>query len=236
MRSPESTLDMPPVLLLPGVVCTAEAFADQIADIPALHGAPVHLSTNGMTVAEVAANIPDMGPDPFLVIGFSMGGIVAMELLRQRPGDIAGACLVATNHDVPDKSRGRDAFPILDDEAFDRALEDMASSWFGPEDAPVHLARMKRMARGIGPAGFARQMRTLAGPRIDYLDTLKGYAGPTLIVAATHDPLCSLEGHRRMAAALRDATLVEVPGHHMCLWQQRTAVSGAIADFLDRFA
>ena len=225
---------MPSVLLLPGVVCTGDIFADQGADIPALRDAPVHLSTSGTTVAEVAASIPDMGSEPFIVIGFSMGGIVAMELIRQRPQDIAGVCLIATNHDVPENSRRNGAFPVLDAPRFEQEVETMALSWFGPDDAPNYLPRMKRMAATIGPEGYARQMRTLAGPRTDYLDTLASYHRPALVIAPELDPLCSLEGHRQMAAALSDGTLVEVPGYHMCLWPHRAAVSGAIAGFLDR--
>jgi pimeloyl-ACP methyl ester carboxylesterase len=225
---------MPSILLLPGVVCTGDIFADQCADIPALRDAPVHLSTCGTTLAEVAASIPDMGSDPFIVIGFSMGGIVAMELIRQRPQDIAGVCLIATNHDVPENSRRNGVFPVLDAPRFEHEVETMALSWFGPDDAPEYLPRMKRMAAIIGPESFAQQMRTLAGPRIDYLDTLAGYHKPALVVAPELDPLCALDGHRQMAAAMPNATLVQVPGYHMCLWPQRAAVSGAIADFLDR--
>lgn len=88
---------MTPLVLLPGMMCDARLFAPQMA---ALSGhLPIVTAPIGgrNTMAALAAEVLSYAPPRFALAGLSMGGILAMEILRQAPDRIAGLALMDTN-------------------------------------------------------------------------------------------------------------------------------------------
>ena len=87
---------MTPLLLIPGMMCDARMWGG----LPALlHPRPVAhcLPTKAETMADLAALILRDAPDRFALAGLSMGGIVAMEVLRQAPERVERLALLDTN-------------------------------------------------------------------------------------------------------------------------------------------
>src|SRR3989338_7711471 len=88
--------EMMPLLLIPGMMCDARMWGG----LPALlHPRPVAhcLPTKAETMADLAALILRDAPDRFALAGLSMGGIVAMEVLRQAPERVERLALLDTN-------------------------------------------------------------------------------------------------------------------------------------------
>src|SRR3989338_4620925 len=88
--------EMTPLLLIPGMMCDARMWGG----LPALlHPRPVAhcLPTKAETMADLAALILRDAPDRFALAGLSMGGIVAMEVLRQAPERVERLALLDTN-------------------------------------------------------------------------------------------------------------------------------------------
>ncbi|MCB1407476.1 MAG: alpha/beta hydrolase, partial [Rhodobacteraceae bacterium] len=85
-----------PLVLLPGMMCDGRLFAPQIAALGrrAVMVAPV---TEHDSVQALAAAILAHAPPRFALAGLSMGGIVAMEVLRQAPKRVARLALLDTN-------------------------------------------------------------------------------------------------------------------------------------------
>ena len=86
-----------PLVLLPGMMCDARLFGPQIAELSAdtvVISAPL---TQGERVEEIASGLLDQLPARFALAGLSMGGIVAMELLRRAPDRITRIALMDTN-------------------------------------------------------------------------------------------------------------------------------------------
>ena len=88
---------MTPLVLLPGMMCDARLFGPQIEALSAR--VPLHLVPIGCydNVGELAAGVLAHAPSRFALAGLSMGGIIAMEILRQAPERIAGLALLDTN-------------------------------------------------------------------------------------------------------------------------------------------
>src|SRR6056297_835094 len=85
-----------PLLLLPGMMCDARLFAPQIAAFSgrrAVHVAPML----GDTIANIAGSVIAHAPPRFALAGLSMGGILAMEVLRQAPDRVERLALLDTN-------------------------------------------------------------------------------------------------------------------------------------------
>ena len=87
---------MLPLVLIPGMMCDARMWGDLTA---ALHPRPVihALPTGHDTMAALAAEVLRCAPERFALAGLSMGGIVAMEVLRQAPDRVDRLALLDTN-------------------------------------------------------------------------------------------------------------------------------------------
>src|SRR5689334_13052811 len=85
-----------PTVLIPGLYGTPRLFA---AQMPALwrHGAvTVADHTRGATFAEVAANVLEAAPPRFALAGLSMGGALALEIVRQAPERVERLALLSS--------------------------------------------------------------------------------------------------------------------------------------------
>ena len=86
-----------PLVFLPGMMCDARLFLPQIAafskKVPILV-MPLH---GHDTIAGLARHILHLAPPKFSLAGLSMGGIVAMEIMRQMPQRVVRLALIDTN-------------------------------------------------------------------------------------------------------------------------------------------
>src|SRR5210317_2061157 len=86
-----------PLVLLPGMMCDARLFGPQIADMSGDTAVMVAPVTQGERVEEIASSLLDQLPHRFALAGLSMGGIVAMEILRRAPDRVSRLALLDTN-------------------------------------------------------------------------------------------------------------------------------------------
>ena len=88
---------MTPLVLLPGMMCDARLFAPQIETLSttrAIHYAPIG---GHDSMSELASEVLASAPPRFALAGLSMGGIVAMEVVRQAPERVIRLALLDTN-------------------------------------------------------------------------------------------------------------------------------------------
>jgi pimeloyl-ACP methyl ester carboxylesterase len=228
---------MPPVLLVPGLLCTAEVFAPQVTALWP-HGPVTVASTlEGRTIAEMAASILAAAPPHFALAGLSMGGYIAFEILRQAPDRVVKLALLDTTArpDTPQQIRLRRSmvaqarkgdFPALLTQAFNAVLH--PSRRGDPRLQAINL----RMGLTVGVEGFARQTEATMG-RIDSRPGLSAIVVPTLVLVGDSDPLTPPDRAEEMAAAIPGARLVVLPecGHASTL-EQPEAVNRALVDWL----
>ena len=229
---------MTPLVLLPGMMCDARLYGPQIA---ALSGrVPIHLApvTAFDTVQDLAGQVLRDAPPRFALAGLSMGGIVAMEVVRQAPDRIARLALLDTNPraERDDIRQARDPqiaavragglHTIMRDELKPNYLAD------GPLRQEV-LDMCMTMALDLGPDVFERQSRALQH-RPDQRDTLASVNVPTLILMGRQDRLCPVERHELMHRLIAGSTfkIIEGAGHLPTL-EQPEAVNAAFKTWLD---
>ena len=209
---------MTPLVLIPGMMCDARMWGG----LPALlHPRPVAhaLPTEADSVTALAALILRDAPERFALAGLSMGGIVAMEVLRQAPERVERLALLDTNPraETPEVQARRapqiaralsghlDA--VIRDEMKPNYLAD------GPDTQPI-LDLCMDMALSLGPEVFARQSRALRD-RPDQTATLAAFTGPALVLMGQDDRLCPLDRHTQMHALMPQSRLAIIPraGH-----------------------
>lgn len=206
-------------MLLPGMMCDARLFGPQIAELSADMAIMVAPITKGERVEEIASSLLDLLPARFAVAGLSMGGIVAMELLRRAPDRVTRIALMDTNPlaETPVVAANRE--PQIVKVRAGRLMEvmrdEMKPNYLapGPHRDDV-LDLVMDMAAALGAEVFIRQSRALQRRR-DQQAVLRKCRVPTLVLCGEHDQLCPVKRHTFMAELIPYAELVvlENSGH-----------------------
>ncbi|GKY89506.1 alpha/beta fold hydrolase [Sinisalibacter aestuarii] len=208
-----------PILLVPGMMCDARVFGPQIEDLSrdfALHIARV---TRADSIREMAAEAIHHAPARFALAGLSMGGIVAMEILRRVPERVTRFALISTTPlaETPEQAAWREPQIVKAQsgnltEALRAALP-VDSLGPGPGRQKV-LAVLDAMAADLGPREFIRQSRALQR-RPDAQKVLRMARAPALVLCGGHDKITPIRRHSFMAELIPYAELaiIEEAGH-----------------------
>lgn len=228
---------LPPLVLLPGMMCDARLFAPQVAMLSLACSVMVSPVTGADTVSALAARVVRDAPERFVLGGLSMGGIVAMEVARMVPERIAGLILMDTNPlpETPAKAAEREPqiIAVRTGRLRDVVAEEMKPAYLapGPQRQEV-LDLVLDMALTLGADVFVEQSRALQR-RPDQQATLRRMRSPALVMCGEDDKLCPVSRHELMAGLLPRAELRVIAGAgHLPTLEQPRAVTAAIADFL----
>lgn len=228
---------MTPLVLIPGMMCDARLYAPQIAALSA--GRDLMLAAIGGhdSVAALAAAVLAAAPPRFALCGLSMGGIVAMEVLRQAPGRVERVALLDTNPlaeaETVKRRRGPQMAAVREGRLAEIMRDEMKPNYLarGPGRQDV-LDLCMEMALALGPAVFLRQSRALMD-RPDQQATLRAARLPALVLCGREDALCPVERHQLMAGLIPGARLVVIDGAgHLPTLEQPAATNAALRDWL----
>jgi len=229
---------MSPLVLLPGMMCDARLFGPQIN---ALSGRfPIMTAPMGgqNTIEDLATEVLQLAPPKFALAGLSMGGIVAMEMLRQARDRVVGLALLDTNPlaeaDATKDRRAQQIAAALAGDMRRVMREEMKPNYLadGPNQGKI-LDLCMAMATDLGPEVFVRQSTALRDRR-DQTETLRGYTGETLILCGREDTLCPVERHQLMQNLVSRSTLqiVDNAGHLPTL-EQPQLTTAALTRWLE---
>ncbi|MEP1201031.1 MULTISPECIES: alpha/beta fold hydrolase [unclassified Tateyamaria] len=208
-----------PLVLLPGMMCDARLFGPQIAELSPEYSIMVSPVTRGERIEEIASGLLDELPARFALAGLSMGGIVAMELLRRAPDRITRIALMDTSPlaETPQASTARE--PQIIKARTGRLQElmrdEVLPTYLGPGPYRAEITDlMLDMAAALGSETFVRQSRALQRRR-DQQGTLRKCKVPTMVLCGAHDMLCPVKRHTFMAELIHGAELrvLDEAGH-----------------------
>ena len=227
-----------PIVLVPGLNCSARLYGEQVP--PLWRFGPVQVAdhTRDDNMAAIAARILAAAPGRFALAGLSMGGYIALEIIRQAPPRVARLALLDTGAraDTPEQTARRI-----------RLIELAQSGRFAEvPDAlfPILVHRNRQgdaklrdinrtMAAETGPEAFVRQQRAIMG-RQDLRPTLAAIKCPTLVLVGDGDELTPPALAQEMAAGIPGARLVTVPDSgHLSTLEQPAAVTKALVDWME---
>lgn len=211
--------DVGDLILLPGMMCDARLFAPQIAVLQDSIRISVPLPVSAPNMAQLAAEVLADAPDCFALGGVSMGGILAMEIIRQAPQRVTHLALIDTNpfaeRDEVKARRTPQMDAVRDGRLAAVMRDEMKPSYFTHRADNADLLDLTMaMATDLGPDAFIAQSLALRD-RPDYEGTLRHVTCSTLILCGRHDQLCPVERHEAMKAMIPHARLciVEEAGH-----------------------
>lgn len=231
---------LPDLLLLPGLICDARLWQPQIAALQGHVGRTVVADLTGVdSIAAMAAAALAQAPSPdgrFALAGLSMGGYVALEIMRQAPGRVCALALLDTSArpDTPEAMQNRRNAMALAETDFDAVIEGLLPKLILPARLSVAALTglIRDMGHVVGARNFIRQQTAIMG-RQDSRPDLAAIRCPTLVLCGRKDLITPVEVHEEMAAGIAGAQLrvIEECGHLSTL-DQPTQTSASLKTWL----
>ena len=227
-----------PIVFIPGLMCTGRIYQHQVETLGQAH--PVLLANHWShdSMAGIAKSILDVASETFALAGMSMGGYVALEIMRQAPGRVTKLILMSTSAkpDTPERSADRrkqvEGARKYGVRAGTKALYPKLVHPARHEDAPL-LTTFFEMAEELGVDAFANQIEAVIG-RPDSRPMLGKITAPTLVIAGKDDVLITPDNSEELANGIPGArlALVEHCGH-MGMIERPETYTKLISGFLD---
>lgn len=226
-----------PLVLVPGLNCSARVYAPQL---PALwQFGPVQVADHrrGNSMAEIAGTILAHAPPRFALAGFSMGGYIALEILRQAKDRVLRLALLdtAAAADRPEQTEKRRKAIALTQEG--RTAEREEALW----PLLVHESRLndeavkavvKAMHQETGTEAYINQQNAIMH-RADSRPLLADLRMKTLIVVGDSDQLTPPAAAREMNERIAGSKLDIIPNcGHMSTLERPDRVTKLLVEWL----
>jgi pimeloyl-ACP methyl ester carboxylesterase len=186
------------LILIPGLLNDGELWRDQIDGLGEHLHCQVADITQAGTIEAMAQTVLISAPREFALAGFSLGGYVAQEILRQAPERVTRLALLNTSilADTPERQQMRQAVnkaAILPGK-FHGFGEKLLESYLAPDNRQNEtiVSRIRGMTARLGPDVFVRQNSV---ERKDGCDVISGFSKPLLLLCGQHDGLTPVRDH-----------------------------------------
>lgn len=230
-------MPLPPLVLLPGLLCDAALWSHQeetLADVAEVTVAEVSAHAS---MPELARAVLAFAPERFALAGLSMGGYIALEILRQAPERVTRLALISTQArtDTPEAAQQRqDLIKLSRRGRFIGLTARRLHFLIHPDRLSDHdlTSAILSMAQRVGRETFIRQQTAILG-RQDSREDLRRISCPTLVMCGRQDALTPPVLHEEIAAAIPGAKLVIVEdAGHLIPLERPHAVSAVLRYWL----
>ena len=229
------------LVLLCGLLCDEDIWRDVADSLRDRVDIRIISFADFESIQTMATHVLKTVPGRFALAGHSMGGRVALEVVRQDSDRVTALALLNTGVHPPmpnePESRGR-----LINIARDHGMTALAAAWLPPmlgrplTAADPLIIRLTGMVERSSPDSFAAQTRALLH-RPDARPVLRDIRVPLLLLSATDDRWSPPKQHEAMHDSCTGSELVIVEGAgHMAPVEQPRAVSAALRAWLGRIA
>ncbi|ACO46706.1 alpha/beta fold hydrolase [Deinococcus deserti] len=195
-------------------------------DLPGFGGQDGHMTSLQDTAQALLETFPE---EPLALVGLSMGGYLALELLAQAPGRFDRVVLADTTlrADSPEKQADR----LAQAERVLREGSGFLVEAARDEHAPATFEQVKPMIELASRSGIAGALRAMA-ERQDQRHTLEALKVPLLVVVGANDQLTPVDRAQEIAAAGRGQLMVLPEAAHLSNMDQPEAFNTALLEFL----
>jgi pimeloyl-ACP methyl ester carboxylesterase len=228
---------MPALVLISGLLCDEQLWERQIAGLSSFAEIAVADITKQDTIAGMAGAVLEKAAPRFLLAGFSLGGQVALEIMRTAPERVERLALLSTTHGgvlPPVEVAIHHAMEEIEREGLDPYLEAAFPSYVTAAHAkdPAIRCTFIEMAHAVGKDAGLRQMRALlaiAGPIV----RPGQIQCPTVILGGQEDHRTTPAAHESLAAEIAGSALVLIDDSaHFTPLEQPEAVTAALKEWI----
>jgi pimeloyl-ACP methyl ester carboxylesterase len=225
------------LVLLPGLFCDARLWAAQVETLTKLARTQIPDFSIGESIEAMADAVLGQAPSQFALAGFSMGGLIALEVLARVPERVCRLALLSTNASgllPPVRRHLQDSIAVTEAGGLDGYVLDAFPLYVAPRRAHDRalLEVFSAMAKRVGSVVGIRQMRAL----LDYVgfqDDLSRISCPTTVICGDEDRRTPVAAHKEFANLIPGSKfcVIERAGHFTPL-EEPQAISDALINWL----
>jgi len=234
--------EAPTAVLLPGLLCDRAVWAGPLEALSRRVHCIVPDYGELDSLVAMAQSVLAQAPLRFVLVGHSMGGRVALEILRTAAARVSAVALLDTGYEArapgADGEREARRRGALLEIALSEGLRAMGRVWVRDMVLPARLADTQliesilSMIERCSPRVFAAQTRALLG-RPDATDVLNAIRCPTLLLCGREDTWSPLARHEAMARLIHQSQLAVVGAcGHMAPMERPAEVSERLSQWL----
>jgi len=207
------------------------------------HSAPIEPYTFKGLAQSCVRLIDALQCESVVLVGHSMGGMVAQEVIARRPDRVHKLVLCGTSAAFARHSNGRSAdawarqfiaqrsAPLDAGQSMEQLASQLVPQMAGPAALPEGLRLAERCMASVPAATYRRALECLVS--FDRQAALAEIRVPTLLVAGEHDRVATPVVMQRMAQTIPHAQYVELPGvGHLMNLEAPDAFDRLLLDFL----
>lgn len=227
------------LVLLPGLLNTRRVFEPQIEALSDIADCVVPELWRHDTIGAMADATLALAPPTFALVGFSMGGYVAFEVLRRATQRVERLALMDTQA-VPDSTESTKRRRALLEQTKIGRFHGVQRSLLPQLVHPRHVnddtisQPIFDMAQEIGADGFVREQRAIID-RADSRPLLVDIGVPTVVIVGRQDQVTPLPRSEEMAADIANSRLVVLEEcGHMSPLEKPAEVTAALRRWLSQ--
>jgi pimeloyl-ACP methyl ester carboxylesterase len=227
-----------PIVLIPGLNCSARLYADQIAVLWRFGPVTVADHTRDDSMDAIAARILAAAPPRFALAGLSMGGYLALTIMRQAPERVQKLALLDTSArpESPEQTARRKPQIALAQDGRFAEVPPLQFPFFvhrNRQGDDALRTRVRLMAEETGAEAFLRQQHALI-TRADARPLLATIKCPTLVLVGDGDELTPPALSRELADGIAGSRLVIVADcGHLSTMERPEAVNRALVEWMN---
>ena len=227
-----------PIVLIPGLLCSPRLYGEQLPELWRFGPLFIADHTRDDSLEGIAQRILMAAPRRFALVGLSMGGYTAFEIMRSSPDRVARLALLNTSAraDTSEQSdRRRAQIALARGGRFGEVLDQLFSVWVHPSRRDDEMLRrtVQRMAEETGPDVFVRQLTAIMTRR-DSRPDLAAIRCPTLVLVGDGDNATPPERAAEIANGVPASRLVTIPEcGHLSTLERPQQVTRALTEWLE---
>ncbi len=225
------------VALLSGLLCDETFWTDIPQRLAGVAETRIVSFRGFSSIPAMAQHVLKIAPERFAVAGHSMGGRVALEIVRAAPARVSGLALLNTGvHTVRDgEPQSRSRFLRV---AQEQGMSALAAEWLPPmmgsdtARAAELMPRLRAMIQRFTAEEYAGQVSAMLN-RPEVLSLLPSIAVPTLLLSGSDDAWSPVSQQQSIRRRIPHATLFEIHGAgHMAPLERPGAAALALREWL----
>lgn len=212
-----------PLILLPGTLCDERLWESQLNGLADVADITIGDTTKQSSIEGLAQDVLTKAPPKFSLAGLSLGGIVALEIMRISPDRVNKLALLSSNP-FPPKAEQQQTWQKFIKMTENNQFIDITKEYLLPvlvneeNQSNQMVNTIIQMAENIGPKAYLNQLRAVMD-REDQTSILSTITCPTLLMVGAKDVVCPITMTEYMKNIIPNSEMktVENAGHLVTL-------------------
>lgn len=222
------------LVLIPGALATADFWCHQERYFQmkmSIYHAQIF---SGHSISTMAKEIINYLPEKFILMGFSLGGYIALELMRYIPDRVEKLILINSSAKAISQQGQLErlrALHLINNGKFYFLISLILKKSMHRQHSML-LPTLKRMAREVGAQRYTQQLTAILN-KPDHTELLATIACPTLLIASKNDSVVMPECSEHMAAHIKNSKLIYIDNcGHIAPLEQPDKINKILSDWI----